>query len=219
MKLTPLLSVLISAALTAGSQAAITLFATTSGTGSGSDYINYTGNFLGIKSGTSQWNTAPANGVGFYNLANVYWDADNDGTFGETGIGENSGNGATTLDFEAAPITATTSYYFGIAGFAGANTTGSIRFAIRKQDTTTVSILVAEGTPVNFSDSNGDPWQASFEFNNQHYGDVVNNISHSPGGASNDHQGVLTLTLVPEPSSAALLGLGGLALILRRRKG
>jgi len=27
-----------------------------------------------------------------------------------------------------------------------------------------------------------------------------------------------SLTLVPEPSSAALLGLGGLALLLRRRK-
>ena len=46
------------------------------------------------------------------------------------------------------------------------------------------------------------------------------------GGLNNDGNGVLSLreveiygvTAVPEPSSAALLGLGGLALILRRRK-
>ena len=30
--------------------------------------------------------------------------------------------------------------------------------------------------------------------------------------------GELTVTIVPEPSSTALLGLGGLALVLRRRK-
>jgi hypothetical protein len=36
--------------------------------------------------------------------------------------------------------------------------------------------------------------------------------------ARTDTADTVTLTAVPEPSSAALLGLGGLTLILRRRK-
>lgn len=37
-------------------------------------------------------------------------------------------------------------------------------------------------------------------------------------GSNNDYDMRITVNAVPEPSSAALLGLGGLALILRRRK-
>jgi len=40
----------------------------------------------------------------------------------------------------------------------------------------------------------------------------------NPGNASATFTGFDTVTTVPEPSSAALLGLGGLALVLRRRK-
>ncbi len=44
-------------------------------------------------------------------------------------------------------------------------------------------------------------------------------ISFDAGSSTNvQHINAIELTAVPEPSSTALLGLGGLALILRRRK-
>ena len=42
--------------------------------------------------------------------------------------------------------------------------------------------------------------------------------SFTAGGGENSFFSNITLTAIPEPSSTALLGLGGLALILRRRK-
>lgn len=42
--------------------------------------------------------------------------------------------------------------------------------------------------------------------------------SNMPGGGAYASYNGITLTSVPEPSSTALLGLGGLALIMRRRK-
>lgn len=49
--------------------------------------------------------------------------------------------------------------------------------------------------------------------------DIVNiRVDHSSGNTDYLHVAELRLASVPEPSSAALLGLSGLALILRRRK-
>lgn len=56
-------------------------------------------------------------------------------------------------------------------------------------------------------------YEIAYTFTNWAPGNVqVTGQSHSP------MTGVASFTVVPEPSSTALLGLGGLALILRRRK-
>ena len=44
------------------------------------------------------------------------------------------------------------------------------------------------------------------------------NFQYDFGAGSFDAFNLVTLTPVPEPSSAALLGLGGLALLMRRRR-
>lgn len=53
------------------------------------------------------------------------------------------------------------------------------------------------------------------------FSSITTNGVNAAGTINNDNGGsnyTATFTVVPEPSSAALLGLGGLALILRRRK-
>ncbi len=56
-------------------------------------------------------------------------------------------------------------------------------------------------------------WDANMlQFDGGNSGSFSDHFTTSGTGAD------YTLTSVPEPSSAALLGLGGLALILRRRK-
>jgi hypothetical protein len=62
---------------------------------------------------------------------------------------------------------------------------------------------------------------ASFDLSNVASGDVFIVESNSPAGFS--HAGAvtfdsITIAAIPEPSSTALLGLGGLALLLRRRR-
>ncbi|MFI4862319.1 MAG: PEP-CTERM sorting domain-containing protein [Phycisphaerales bacterium JB063] len=171
------------------------------------------GDHVYMASGGSAWNTVPAPPS---NFANVYWDADRDGVFGETAIGENSGNSEADLAFTAA-ITDGEALHFGAAGFTAVTDTGLIEVTVQLTDLSTIRLVVNEGTSELFSDSNGDQWQADFDFINAGYGDVVNNVSHLPGGAALDHQGVLTFTQVPEPGSLALLSLGGLAMLRRRR--
>ena len=163
--------------------------------------------------GASVWNTVPAGSD-----ANVYWDSDNDGVFGETALGENSGNATTTLGFTI-DITDGSSYYFAVQGFESTGTRDTIEFDIHNTTDSNIDrISIVEGGSETFFDGNGDEWKVDYAFTFQGYGDVVNNISHNPGGEALDHKAVLTFTAVPEPSSAALLGLGGIALILRRRK-
>lgn len=47
---------------------------------------------------------------------------------------------------------------------------------------------------------------------------LVLNAAPGSGGENRSHFSGVSLSVVPEPSSTALLGLGGLALIMRRRK-
>lgn len=201
MKKTILCTAVTALGLTASSYAAISIVA------------NNTTNVT-ISSGGANWDTTtfpPSSN------ANVYWDANTNGTFGEAG--ENTGNVQGTLSFTINPITSGTAYHFGMEGFGTAGATGTITFTITNTDATTQLVNVVQGTTTNFSDSNGDQWQANFVFNNGGYGDVVFNGGTGGNGANvNDHQGILTFTAVPEPSSTTLIGLGGLALILRRRK-
>ena len=107
---------------------------------------------------------------------------------------------------------------FAVEGFSDTST--QFRFDITNSDTTTQTVIASTSGPVTFYDSNGDEWQVDYDFNPQHYGDVVVNLDSKPGGNAKDHQAVLTFTQVPEPSSAAILGgVLGLGLFLRRRRG
>lgn len=172
--------------------------------------------FIGSPLGTlaAKYNTVPAG-----SSANIYYDVDQDGIFGETGIGENSGNTASSLAFNTAPITSGTVMHFGVEGFTTPDDTGIMEFTLLLTDASRSRQVVAEGTPVTFFDSTGDEWSAEFLFNYQGYGDVVRNIDSVPGGATLDHQGVLTFTQVPEPASLALLALGmGALLVVNRRR-
>ena len=74
---------------------------------------------------------------------------------------------------------------------------GGTRTAIAGLQNTDLGILAMDGGSTDIS-----TWDSLY-------------VRHFGGGSTVD---TLTITAVPEPSSAALLGLGGLALILRRRK-
>lgn len=157
------------------------------------------------------YNTVPAG-----SFANLYWDSDNNGVFGETAKGENTGN-AGSLGFNTGAIASGTSYYFAMEGFATIETPPfGADFNIHNTDASIQRVQVLVGTPKNFTDSNGDQWQATFVFNRNGYADVVRNIDAIPGGTI-DHQGILTFTQIPEPSTAILLGLMALTGLRRRR--
>ena len=142
-----------------------------------------------ISSGGANWNLNPFPPSG---NANVYWDANRNGIFGEAG--ENDGNDVATLAFNA-PITSGEELHFGVEGFGSAAETGTINFILELTDSSPLSLSVTEGMTEVFFDSNGDPWEANFEFNDGFYGDVVFNGGAGGNGANvNDHQGILTLT-------------------------
>jgi len=165
-----------------------------------------------IESGVNKWNFQQAG-----SFANIYWDANNNGVFGEAG--ENSGNTDSSLanGIDGLTINSGDSLVFAVEGF-GTPDTATFVFDITNSDSTTQTVSVVSGLSTIFTDANGDQYRVVFDFTPQGYGDVVKNIDSVPGGKALDHKAVLTFTAVPEPSSAALLGLGGLALLLRRRK-
>ena len=152
-------------------------------------------------------------------MANVYFDGNQNGIFGETATdtyGDTNAGLAANLD--GMTITDGLTMNFAVEGFGGSSQTSTgFRFDITKTDGSTQTITAVTSGPVSFTDSNGDQWEVAYDFTAQGYGDVVKNLDSVPGGLV-DHKAVLTFTSVPEPSSAALLGLGGLALLLRRRK-
>ena len=197
-------AIALSLGLVAASNAAITFTLDNAGTGGGGS---------GVLNGSGGWNFKQAG-----SWANVYWDANDNGTFGEAG--ENSGNTTALLSnvIGGLEITDGMTMNFAVEGFDGAGgTSSSYNFGITKTDTNLETINVLTGSTVNFFDG-AQEWEVAYDFTAQGYGDVVFNIGTGAGGQTQDHKAVLTFTAVPEPSSAALLGLGGLALILRRRK-
>lgn len=166
-----------------------------------------------ITSGGSAWDvvTFPPSG-----RANIYFDENSNGIFGESG--ENTGNTASTLGFSINPIESGRAYEFGMEGFTNAADTGTLFIDLILSDQSVIDLVIAEGSPVTFRNSDGSSWVAEFEFNPFFYGDVVFNGNTTAGQNVRDHQGVLTLTQIPEPTSAALLGLGSLFMMRRKRR-
>ena len=154
---------------------------------------------------------------------------DNDVTLSITGIqGTNNPNGAgaTTVDGITVPLEANNDYIW------GANP-GSILFEFKNLDAGSYNVSVFAGR-TNDPNQEGTIWIGAIgDEPAQNTGDFANSSStlsvsigasdslfyrHSPGADWTGGTSGLIVNPVPEPSSAALLGLGGLALILRRRK-
>ncbi|WP_435892615.1 PEP-CTERM sorting domain-containing protein [Oceaniferula spumae] len=120
------------------------------------------------------------------------------GTFADDTLGTNGMNGAsaTAIAMGAAPIVQT---LFSGAASAGNNQT---------LDVTSISsdTFANQYAAFRFTDPNGGTHQWD-----------IGDTTGTPTGTAIP-AATLSITPVPEPSSVALLGLGGLALILRRRK-
>jgi len=115
--------------------------------------------------------------------------------FSSTGIDRYAGAWGQVV---AATIAADTDYYIRINGTDTALGTRSYDVGI-----STDGISYTTGTTTNFHGTSGTSKFGSLRFES------------AGGGATWD---AVSVTAVPEPSSAALLGLGGIALIMRRRK-
>ena len=196
-------AIALSLGLAASSNAAITFTLDNAGDrGDGSGVLNNTGG----------WNFKRAG-----SWANVYWDANNNGTFGEAG--ENSGNTTASLSNVLNGQTISDGFVmnFAVEGFSGsAGVSDTFRFNITQTDSTVITINAAIGDTA-FVDSNGDHWSVHYAFTKKGYGDVISSNRSAPGGRA-DHKAVLTFTKVPAPLRAALLGLGGITVILQPRK-
>lgn len=127
----------------------------------------------------------------------------------------------------------------GIDFLGGTVTAGNFRFQLNSVSSVGGSaILASAGAGTTFSDDAGEidflsGWTGSWEVGSFGAGDWETRLTSASNGFLLDGTAIdatsfannfevsgdgTTLTLVPEPSSTALLGLGGLALILRRRK-
>ncbi len=71
---------------------------------------------------------------------------------------------------------------------------------------------------VTFSDSVAGEFGSYTYTSDQNFQSILISSATGPGGGLTGDYDALTLVQMPEPSSAALLGLGGLALMLRRKR-
>ena len=210
MKLTKTLTAVAGLALAAGSaNAAIALIEDFEAATTSTDYANtmYTGN---------SDSTIDLNGI-----ANSPSDAGNNTT--KTAF-QRSSNRLLTLDNPLAlDAGGYTSFTVGLDYYYNYSTTNGIRLEYSAlgdfTDSQTVMTWASNAVPTN-------QWQygASVVLNEGTYTFTdTAKIRFRSGGSANSRHGYLdnisiTAGAVPEPSSTALLGLGGLALILRRRK-
>ncbi len=120
---------------------------------------------------------------------------------------------ATDYVFSAALVTETDQ--------AGRTATGTVTLLVDGA-TVATQAFTARGDGTGADDNTYEDQMTTFDFNSGAGGNLEIRIAFDDADGSNpfvgiDNVGVETAP-VPEPSSAALLGLGGLALILRRRK-
>lgn len=169
--------------------------------------------------GTSSANSGLAlDGTGFFNAMTPL-----DGTAGAFVVSTSDSDGASA--YQAVTLSAGQTYKFTVAlGTNDLFPKSDAKFGVVIYDSNfstnvagTFGELTAGGG--TFSDYSVEYTAASTA--TYHIG--VRSLGHVPGtGADNNESAVFidnaSLDSVPEPSSTALLGLGGLALILRRRK-
>lgn len=118
--------------------------------------------------------------------------------------------------------------YDGLAWIGAANGTGQ---TITLNTWTHLAVVRDNGTSTFYIDGvaqAGTPSSTPVHGNNGHLGVQKNGTAYFDGAmdelnmftftSGDDPVAALSINAVPEPSSTALLGLGGLALILRRRK-
>jgi len=154
----------------------------------------------GVNAGT--WNLTNGSSATF---ANEFWVTRNNSNYTNVSFAMNIG-GNSSVDFNG-----TVGLWLWDADNAGND------YKINFTGTGTIEGRI--GYESGGSANNATTWETLWndgilQFNGGNAGNFSDHFSTS--GASNTK--AYTLTTVPEPSSAALIGLGGIALILRRRK-
>jgi hypothetical protein len=143
--------------------------------------------------------TNPTTGAGDF-FVNVYLGAGNGGTF--------VGSSANSIDVEGTAALGALNYTFANIALTDSTAQYAFVFSTTATDDTAVSarLQVARNSSGAFANSY----------------DGGSSSNNADGSAPTSYETRFAVTYdtvaVPEPSSAALLGLGGLALILRRRK-
>jgi len=179
---------------------------------SGSDVIYDIGPASALYEG-KQWNLNSA--LSGFNLNTVYW-----GVIGDKNLAGTRAAWNTTVGLSVSSTaawgkldTATKSIY---QNFTVSGTEGDLFSILASDDNSWNSQTIVGSLATQFHNVYGDPnvqgtTSASF------YSEVANNSA--PTQLSNfalDSGGVLTYGVVPEPTSAALLGLGSLVILFRR---
>ena len=177
-----------------------------------------------IQINTSAANVADTQIAG--SLRNMYFDDSNDGQISGATELRGSGNDAATFNYTVNSGTIATGNSViwqwvvapdpNLTGMIGGTVQGFLNdFTLNVNGSNfTVSGLATNNPLTNVGGASG--FNISLTVIDTGI-DSVTNIAYGAGGG-NDAAVRMTLTAVPEPSAAALLGLGGLALVLRRRK-
>lgn len=194
-----------------------------------------------FESGAGQWQTS----WGVYAGNNYSGDPHSSVTNPGTNYGNLIGNTGATVD--AAPVlsnavalsasdisaaaagTATYDFSGWLASFTGNSEVTQISVQFYSDTAGTggnevgASIMLADGTAEGSSTTPSGAWNNKNWSNYTASGTVATGaqsfiITYGTSGGNDAYADNLSFTVTPEPSSTALLGLGGLALILRRRK-
>lgn len=134
-----------------------------------------------------------------------------------TGPGYRGGFVDATAEIDISSLATGTAYVF-YGDFRGAP---SLSAVMRDVDGGAPDLTISEAHLNGDSANRGEYYVAEFDFVNDAGYDTIEYTWNATGdGGSNGRFGgtVLTGTVIPEPSSIALLGLGGFSFLLRRRR-